>query len=109
MKVDDDVLCLRINAPEWFKRADFFAWLEGRTAEQIGHPAPRGPAGWHKVGSGEPDEYADCFMVAWCDAPELSDEPGLPPDIHDEIVKAITDKGYDYSACVVWISNLEQE
>jgi hypothetical protein len=87
--------CLRINAPEWYARADFMRWLtEDRRAT------------WHIRGNTSPDEYSDVFVTF--DHGEGSDYDTLmPDDIWEAITKAAHDCGVD--DCIVWISNIEEQ
>ncbi len=105
---------VRINAPEWYRRADFVRWLAGR-----GEGLP--PATWYR--SGEVDESHDVFVTY--DEGDGSDSPMLmppdtefnvmPADIWEQIHKAITDRNYAHcfappiTECLIWISNLEED
>jgi hypothetical protein len=83
--------CLRINAPEWYARPDFMAWLNGERR-----------ATWHERGEG-PTEYSDVFITF--DAGEGSDYDTLmPEDIWQQIARAATELGV--RDCIVWISNV---
>jgi hypothetical protein len=89
--------CLRINAPHWFTRTDFCAWLN--------HGAH--VATWHTKGEA-PSEYSDVFVTI--DGNEGIDANGIAPDaipedIWDEIVSAAKRVGIHDG--IVWISNVE--
>lgn len=97
MKIMDiDAKCLRLYAPEWYRRPEFLAVLE--------RPAGTWPtATWHKPGT-PPDEYSDVFLTF--DNQEGSDvfeDPGCQ-DIWQAICDAAAQIGMTYG--VVWISNL---
>jgi hypothetical protein len=88
--------CLRINAPEWYDRDDFRAWLNAEGAQRR--------ATWHERGT-EPTEYSDVFVTF--DSGEGSDYDTLmPDDIWEAITKAADEVGL--SDCIVWISNLQE-
>jgi hypothetical protein len=94
---------LRIDAPEWYRRADFLDFLNGRRPIQGGKP----PATWHTPGA-EPDEYSDVFITIDCHdmGCEGSDgPPDLPEDIWEEICVAARTQHITYG--LVWIANVE--
>ena len=83
--------CLRINAPEWYQREDFRAWLNGA-----------GRATWHTRGE-LPSEYSDVFITF--DHGEGSDYDVLmPEDIWQEISAAAAANRLEDG--LVWISNV---
>jgi hypothetical protein len=90
-------MCLRINAPEWFKRDDFAEWLSSDKT-----------ATWHEKGT-IPGEYSDVFVTI--DGDEGSDawqgpsSDTIPKDIWAEIVAAAKRLGINDG--IVWISNVE--
>lgn len=85
--------CLRINAPEWYARADFMAWLN----DPEGHRAT-----WHERGQAA-GEYSDVFVTF--DHCEGSDfDASMPEDIVQAIRAAAADCGVEDG--IVWISNV---
>jgi hypothetical protein len=93
MKAERQAL-LRINAPEWYARPDFRAWLNNPER-----------ATWHRIGK-EPNEYSDVFITF--DHGEGSDfDVDMPDDVWAQITQAAADAGIQ--DCVVWISNLEEQ
>lgn len=94
---------IRINAPEWFKDADFVAWLN----------AP-GTATWHTKGE-EPSEGSDVFFT-WCqgvegsDWPGTTEHPGIPDRIWNELGHLIQDSVFPrvFSEALIWVSNLDE-
>lgn len=83
--------CLRINAPEWYDREDFAAWLN-----------EEGRATWHKRGKA-PGEYSDVFVTF--DHCEGSDyDASMPEDIWRAIAAAAKACGVEDG--IVWISNV---
>jgi len=93
--------CLRINAPEWFAREDFYEFLAGRRPGQPredGSPCP--PATWHCPGL-KANEYSDIFVTY--DHGDGSDEEFIPTDIWQEIRRIAGEQGLEYG--VVWLTN----
>lgn len=93
--IDGDCAVVRINAPEWYQRADFVASLEDDA-----HPA----ATWHRKASGV-GEYSDLFMTY--DAGEGDHADFLPPDIWSAISAEMERLGVSYA--VVWVTNLAED
>lgn len=91
---------VRINAPDWYKRADWLKWLSTHTPQC--HPAT-----WYR--GGEPDEMSDVFFTyggdsdGGSDYPGTEDNPGIPDDIWQEIMSMIPKE----EECLIWVSNLE--
>lgn len=96
----EDVPCIRIDCPDWYKRADFCRWLNGETPSQLVQDGGR-LATWHKKGE-EPNEYGDVFMTF--DYGEGSDSVGVPDDIWEVISKTCEKAGADYA--VIWLVNV---
>ena len=90
--------CLRIDAPEWYRRQDFRDFLNGKRDGQEG----RSPAMWHRRGE-EPDEMSDVFVTF--DTGEGSDAEGIIPDDIWEAICAIAEK-HGFEDGIVWISNV---
>jgi hypothetical protein len=79
------VPALVINAPEWFSRSDFQAWLN--------NPA-NNLATWHQQGQ-LPNEQSDTFITY--DNGEGSDfGVDFPEDIHTKICRICQDHGVLY-------------
>jgi hypothetical protein len=98
---DHTLEVLRIDAPDWFARADFQRWLN-RTDRLR-------PATWHAAGS-PPSDFSDVFTVF--DSEEGPDFAGgkgdfIPEDIWEFITKACEQRNTSYA--VIWITNLEME
>ena len=76
---------LSINAPEWFARPDFQAWLNSTTGQRVT---------WHTLGT-VPTEFADTFITF--DHREGSDFDGLfPADIHQQLCAICETHGVSY-------------
>ena len=92
---------IRINAPEWYQRSDWNAWLNGKNK-----PAP--PATWHPSGS-LPKDTSDVFFTYHngdgSDSPNNTDDSVIPVDIWEEITKLL--EAQKISECLVWVSNLK--
>ena len=93
----DIVQCIKINAPEWFQRDDFQAFLNLR--EESG----RTTATWHWQGS-EPGEFSDVFFTY--DHGEGSDWEEIPQDIWSKICEIVSNMRIVYA--VIWVTNLEE-
>lgn len=94
---------VRINAPEWFGRADWKIWLQYTGA---GHPAT-----WHTP-SQEHAESDDVFFTFYqggdgSDSPEYGIRPAIPSDIWEEICELMKANGI--KECLIWVSNLDGE
>jgi hypothetical protein len=79
MKVTGKTLGVVVNAPEWYRRADFLAWLnstEFRTAT------------WHRPGEA-PHDFSDVFVLV--DSEYEGDSSEMPEDIW----KALCDAAYE--------------
>jgi hypothetical protein len=80
---------VRIDAPEWYQREDWMAWLNNRTP--MNHPAT-----WHVEGE-KPNEYSDVFFT-FCQG-EGSDygegKPSIPKDIWYKITKTLAQQGIE--------------
>jgi len=83
---------LKINAPEWFEREDFMAWLN--TTE-------RRPATWHRKGDG-PDEYSDIFT--WYEDEYNGSDTDMPKEVWDELVRICKEERFWCG--IIWITNL---
>lgn len=106
---------VRMNAPAWFKRADFINWLCADTT-----------ATWHKkmnVTTAEggqvsvsanksPNDYSDVFFT-WSGATSGSDypgsdtAPGIPDDIWEFICDRLMEEFGEHQDALIWLSNLE--
>lgn len=86
--------CLRIYAPEWYRREDFRTFL----VQQTGHPT-RPLATWHY--GAEPHDLSDVFMTL--DGSDLSEADLLPADIADAISDMARTANVVFG--VVWLSN----
>lgn len=90
---------VRIDAPAWFKNAEFVKWLNDRRT-----------ATWH-AGADEPHDYSDVFFT-YCqgegsDWPGSEDRPGIPEEIWQHLEFIIAEQhGWD-AEVLVWVSNLE--
>jgi hypothetical protein len=91
---------LRLNAPDWFAREDFVAWLNAPST-----------ATWHRKGQDKVGEMADAFFTH-CDGDgsdsPMPDSSGIPDDIWQEICQLAVSHFGDDSECLVWVSNLQQ-
>jgi hypothetical protein len=92
----DRMPCIKINAPEWFDREDFKAFLNLR--EESG----RTTATWHWQGA-EPGEFSDVFFSY--DHGEGSDWEVIPPDIWARICEIVNNERVVYA--LIWLTNLE--
>ncbi len=92
-KLDSVGLVLRINAPDWYDRKDFVAWLSDENNLV---------ATWHERGE-KPNEFSDVFVTY--DDGEGSDS-NMPQDIWAQICQFAEEA--HFSAGLVWISNLEE-
>lgn len=92
---------VRINAPEWYHRADWMSWLN-----YCDHRAHH-PATWHRPGAAA-GEFSDVFFTYHqgdgSDSPEGTTDQVIPADIWSEIDAALRAQGID--ECLVWVSNL---
>lgn len=95
---------VKINAPDWYERADFVAWLRGKAG--TGPP----PATWHSPENEEPGEYSDVFVTIELGSPVMSFGEGsdsdMPADIWDELCQVVEAAGVQYG--LVWVSNIEE-
>lgn len=102
---------VRINAPEWYLRPDWLAWISGlssnfrRTGDGLD-----GPATWHRRGSLLPAAGSDVFFTYddgdGSDSPQGTADPVIPEDIWAEIARVVKDAGIN--ECLVWVSNLQE-
>jgi hypothetical protein len=90
-KVERDV-CIRINSPEWFKRADFIKYLRDA------HTAT-----WHDKASDTPTETSDVFFTY--DADEGSDAEDMPEDIWREVSQICQSEGVEFA--IVWVTPID--
>jgi hypothetical protein len=88
--------CLIIKATEWYRRADFIAWLNRATDPDI----TSFPATWHRPGD-EIGGMDDVFT--YYDDGDGSDCDDMPPDVWEQIHRACRQAGMVYG--VVWIQN----
>jgi len=89
--------CLQINAPKWYRRADFLEYLQ--TA--LRQPRPGlGAATWHR--GDRPNEFSDLFL--WFSDGDGSDFGLMPDDIWREICEICGAE--DFNDGIVWITNL---
>jgi hypothetical protein len=98
IEVWSDFKVVRINAPEWFTRADF-----AEMVRQYASPSPdngRRIATWHTGAA--MNEYSDVFVVY--DGGELSDP--LPDDLADAVSAALA--RLSIQNAILWISNLSE-
>jgi len=91
---------VRINAPAFYKDADFLRWLNSP-----------GVATWHHAGA-VVDEYADVFFTYsdgdGSDAPTGSDQrPAIPAHIWEQVVALVAPQ-VDGGECLIWLSNLSE-
>lgn len=85
---------MRIDAPSWFKRDDFQAYVRDRRT-----------ATWHDKTSNSFDDYSDVFFT-FSDGGG-SDFPGIPDDIWAELEELIEKTyGTRYIEIMVWVANL---
>ncbi len=90
---------VRINAPEWYERADWMMWL--------GYTGERHPATWYRPPI---DQSNDDVFFTFCegdgsDAPVPNDSvPAIPMDIWNDICELMKANGID--ECLIWVSNL---
>jgi hypothetical protein len=87
--------CVRINAPEWFGRADWQAFLDNQ--QEFSRLAT-----WHERGK-SPNEFSDVFVTY--DGGEGSDAEEIPADIWLSIRERMESLGIDFA--VLWITNLD--
>ena len=84
------IAALSINAPEWFARPDFQAWLTYPTASLESSSR----ATWHTPGT-EPTEFSDTFITF--DHGDGSDFDDLfPADIYQQICHICAAQGVSY-------------
>ena len=85
---------LKINAPEWFDREDFMAWLN----------APeRHTATWHCKGE-EPNEYSDIFT--WYENEYTGSDDDMPKEVWADLTRICKERGFQQG--IIWITNLQE-
>ena len=89
MKVEE-LPAIRIQAPEWFERPDFMAWLNDPLSVV---------ATWHTSGT-PANDYSDVFTIF--DHGEGPDCAGLPDDCWEAIAAACQSARLQYT--IIWIS-----
>lgn len=89
----DYIRVIRINAPEFYQRADFMAWLNDPQRIQ---------ATWHGKGC-EPSEYSDLFFTY---ADGDGSDSDMPEEVWKEICRAMNEAGVDNA--LIWLSNLAE-
>ena len=95
----ETIPAVTINAPEFFERADFQAWLNAERKNGGGHPAT-----WHNRGEA-PGDYADTFIIH--DNHDGSDYDELfPDDIQTYIRLRCEEIGFTYG--IIRLTNLAE-
>jgi len=89
--------CMQINAPQWYRRADFMQYLQ--TALKKSRPG-LGAATWHR--GDRPNEFSDLFL--WFSDGDGSDFGLMPEDIWTEISRICTETQFNDG--ILWITNL---
>ena len=89
-----------INAPEFFRRADFQAWLNASVSSLTGGPR----ATWHTLDS-PPTDCSDTFIMH--DGEDGSDyDQMFPDDIQTEILLRCKQIGFTYG--IIRLTNLAE-
>lgn len=89
---------VRINAQEWYHRADWMLWLNSRTP--MNHPAT-----WHMEGD-LPGDYSDVFFTyAQGDGSDYGEgKPSIPSDIWKQICDVMKEE--EIEEALVWVANM---
>jgi len=95
-EITDHIPCLRINAPEWYKRQDWRKFMRrpGLATWYI----PAGARG--KIAGG----CGDVFFTY--DNENGSDAEDIPTDIWEKICELCRSAGHYH--CLVWVTNLQE-
>ena len=79
MRITSKTLGLIVNAPEWFRRDDFLAWLNNPEHHT---------ATWHQAGE-PPHDYSDVFVLV------DSAYEGVGSEMPEDVWKAVCDAAYE--------------